>query len=176
MATLLVMPGIKNVMVANPRTPAHADAFVAALPEKLAAAGINAGALNVSAVDAKKGCETADIILTATSSRAPLVMKEWIKPGTHFSCIGADMSGKQEIDENIFKDALIYGDDLVHCKEAGEMEIPLKKGVITEENIAGEIGQLILGNKPGRKDDAQITIYDATGMALLDIACASVLL
>ena len=57
-----------------------------------------------------------------------------------------------------------------HCMEAGETEIPLKKGIITEKDIRGEIGDLILGNVDGRTSKEQITIYDATGMALLDIA------
>ena len=59
---------------------------------------------------------------------------------------------------------------MVHCIEAGETEIPLKKGIITRADIVGEIGDLILHKVPGRTSDAQITIYDATGMALLDIA------
>ena len=59
---------------------------------------------------------------------------------------------------------------MVHCVEAGETEIPLKKGIISREDIAGEIGDLILQKVQGRTSDAQITIYDATGMALLDIA------
>ena len=59
---------------------------------------------------------------------------------------------------------------MVHCVEAGETEIPLKKGIISREDIAGEIGDLILQKVPGRTSDEQITIYDATGMALLDIA------
>ena len=65
---------------------------------------------------------------------------------------------------------MIFVDDKVHCMEAGETEIPLKKGVINEKDIRGEIGDLILGKVEGRTSNEQITIYDATGMALLDIA------
>ena len=66
-------------------------------------------------------------------------------------------------------------DDMAHCIEAGEVEIPVKKGIITEEDIH-EIGDLILGNCAGRTSDEDITIYDPAGMALLDIAAAKVAL
>ena len=99
-----------------------------------------------------------------------MIRKEWVRPGTHLSCIGADAEGKEEIDPEIYRGAVIFVDDMVHCVEAGETEIPLKKGIISREDIAGEIGDLILQKVPGRTSDEQITIYDATGMALLDIA------
>ena len=82
----------------------------------------------------------------------------------------------EEIEAEIFRGARVYADDLQHCIEVGEMEIPLKTGVISEADICGEIGELILGKKQGRRDDDEITIYDATGMALLDIAAAKAVL
>ncbi len=84
----------------------------------------------------------------------------------------ADMAGKEEIDPALFAGAVVFVDDKFHCIEAGELEIPLKRGMIKEEDIAGEIGSLILGNAKGRISDEQITICDATGMALLDLAAA----
>ena len=107
---------------------------------------------------------------TLSEAKAPVIRKEWVRPGTHLSCIGADAEGKEEIDPEIYRGAVIFVDDMVHCVEAGETEIPLKKGIISREDIAGEIGDLILQKVPGRTSDEQITIYDATGMALLDIA------
>ena len=115
---------------------------------------------------------TSDIIVTATPARTPVIRKDWVKPGTHFSCIGADMPGKEEIDPELFRGAVIYCDDFVHCVEAGELELPVKHGVITTDDVRGEIGDLILGKTCGRSSDADITIYDAAGMALLDIAAA----
>ena len=82
------------------------------------------------------------------------------------------MSGKEEIDPEIFRNALVYGDDLMHTIPDGEMEIPLKTGIITKDDLKGEIGELIIGEKSGRASDDEITIFDACGMALLDIATA----
>ena len=81
-----------------------------------------------------------DIIITITPSHTPLIQKEWVKPGTHFSCIGADMAGKEEIDSQIFEDAIVFVDDLEHCRNAGEIEIPLKQGTLSEDRICGELG------------------------------------
>ena len=106
----------------------------------------------------------------------PLIQKEWVKPGTHFSCIGADMAGKEEIDSQIFEDAIVFVDDLEHCRNAGEIEIPLKQGTLSEDRICGELGDLILGKAAGRKSDTDITVFDSTGMALLDLAVADFLL
>lgn len=86
------------------------------------------------------------------------------------------MEGKQEIDSEILPSSLIFVDDMMHCKEVGEIEIPLKQGIINETNIIGELGDLIVGKVKGRTSNDQITIFDATGMALLDIATADLAL
>ena len=113
-----------------------------------------------------------DIIVSATPSRKPIIMKAWVKPGTHLSCVGSDMEGKQEIDENIFGAARVFVDDMNQAVAVGETEMPIKKGVIEESDIIGEMGALILGNIEGRTSDDDITIYDTTGIALQDLLTA----
>lgn len=175
LAMVSAFPKLKRILIANPRTPEKAVSFANVLPERLKASG--AGSIpDISACEIKAGCEAADIIITCTSAREALIKSEWVKPGTHFSCIGADMPGKQEIDEKLFDGALVYADDLMHCISSGEMETALKKGIIKESDIKGEIGSLILGKIEGRTNDRQISIFDATGMALLDIATAKIAL
>jgi len=127
----------------------------------------------VATGDIEKSTGEADIIITATPSYKPLIKEGWVKKGTHFTCIGADMEGKQEIDENIFSMARIFVDDLEQASHVGETEIPLKKGVIKKEDIAGEIGEVILGTKPGRLSDDEITIFDSTGIAHQDLLTAT---
>lgn len=109
--------------------------------------------------DLKEAVSDSDIIITITPSHTPLIQKEWVKPGTHFSCIGADMAGKEEIDSQIFEDAIVFVDDLEHCRNAGEIEIPLKQGTLSEDRICGELGDLILGKTAGRKSDTDITVF-----------------
>lgn len=127
----------------------------------------------VATDDIEKSTSKADVIVTATPSRKPIIKKEWVKKGTHFSCIGSDMEGKQEIDENIFSKARIFVDDLEQASNVGETEIPIKKGVIKKEDIAGEIGEVILRTKPGRLSDDEITIFDSTGIAHQDLLTAT---
>ena len=121
----------------------------------------------------KSSTEEADIIVTATPSRKPLIKKEWVKKGTHLTCIGADMEGKQEIDENIFSIARIFVDDIEQAINVGETEIPIKKSIITKESIIGEIGEVILGKVSGRISKDDITIFDSTGIAHQDLLTAN---
>ena len=110
-----------------------------------------------------------DVIITVTPSRQPLIKKEWVKPGTHFSCIGADMEGKEEIDPHLFSGARVFADDLGQCARVGEMELAIKSGLFSETAAVGEIGQVLLGEIAGRRSGEEITIFDATGLAALDL-------
>ena len=168
---------LKKIYVADPVSPDNARKFTQQIRQRLdEQLRVDAGDIVFEAAcgeeEMRRAVADSHMIVTVTPARVPVIKKEWIKPGTHLSCIGSDMSGKEEIEPEIFEKAVIYCDDKEHCMEVGEMEIPLKKGLITEEDISGEIGNLILGRSAGRTGDDQITIYDATGMALLDIAAA----
>ena len=176
-ATLTTMPTIKKVRVASQK-PDNAYSFVKGLPQQLKDQfGINIDNFTFEAVeDLQQAVHDSHIIITVTPSRNPIIRKEWLREGTHISCIGADMEGKQEIDAEILPSSLLFVDDMKHCKEVGEIEIPLKQGIIKETNIIGELGDLIIGKVKGRTSDEQITIFDATGMALLDIATADLAL
>lgn len=127
----------------------------------------------VATDDIEKSTGQADIIVTATPSRKPLIKREWVKKGTHFTCIGADMEGKQEIDENIFSMARVFVDDINQAANVGETEMPIKKGIITKESIIGEIGEVILGKVTGRVSKDDITIFDSTGIAYQDLLTAT---
>jgi len=113
-----------------------------------------------------------DVIITATPATSPMIKKEWLKEGTHLSCVGADMPGKEEIDPQIFTDARVVVDDLKQCMHIGEIEIPVKEGYLKTEDILGEIGELVNGTLKGRANDEEITVFDATGTALLDLITA----
>ncbi len=127
----------------------------------------------VATDDIEKSTGEADIITTATPSYKPLIKEGWVKKGTHLTCIGADMEGKQEIDENIFSKARIFVDDLEQAIHVGETETSIKKGMIKKEDVAGEIGEIIMGTKPGRLSDDEITIFDSTGIAHQDLLTAT---
>ena len=176
-ATIVCFPGLKKVYVADLLFPENAEKFVAGIQARLAdELGIDASGIAFEATNEPEVTVPAsDIVITVTPSREPVIKKEWVRPGMHFSTVGSDMEGKEELDPEIFADAKVFVDDMEHCIEAGEVEIPVKKGIVAEEDI-NEIGDLILGNCKGRTSDEDVTIYDPAGMALLDIAAANVAL
>jgi alanine dehydrogenase len=112
----------------------------------------------------------ADVVVTVTPARAPIVRNEWIADGTHIAALGADKSGDQELDPAIVQRARIFVDDIRQCRTDGEINVPLSRGLIKEQDIAGEIGEVIIGKKKGRTSDQEITLFDSTGIALQDSA------
>ena len=112
----------------------------------------------------------ADVVVTVTPARGPIVMNDWISEGTNIAAIGADKSGDQELDPKILQRARIFVDDIRQCRTDGEINVPLLQGLISEDDVAGEIGEVIAGKKPGRTSDSEITLFDSTGIALQDSA------
>ena len=176
-ATLIAMPQIEKVRIADPFKYENAVKFAENAIERLTNEFKieNLDKIEFCAVkDLSEALSDTDAVITITRATSPIIKKEWVKPGTHFSCIGADMIGKEEIDPEIFRDARIFADDIVQCISFGEMEIPYKMGIITRESIAGELGEVLSGKIEGRKTDDEITIFDATGLALLDLVTGKV--
>jgi alanine dehydrogenase len=112
----------------------------------------------------------ADVVVTVTPSRAPIVKAEWIAPGTHIAALGADKKGDQELEGALLPRARIFVDDIRQCRTDGEINVPLSQGLIRESDLAGEIGEVITGKNKGRISEDEITIFDSTGIALQDSA------
>jgi alanine dehydrogenase len=89
--------------------------------------------------------------------------------------LGADKGGDQELDPKIVQRARIFVDDIRQCRTDGEINVPLRQGLIQEKDIAGEIGEVVTGRKPGRVSDGEITLFDSTGIALQDSATVPLL-
>ncbi|MCE8423747.1 MAG: alanine dehydrogenase [Candidatus Methanoperedens sp.] len=119
----------------------------------------------------KEVCDC-DILVTTTPSREPIIMNDWIAEGTHINAIGADAAGKEELDPLILKRARIIVDDIPQASHSGEVNVPISKKVMTVKDIAGELGEVIIGKKKGRTKDSDITVFDSTGLAIQDVATA----
>lgn len=122
--------------------------------------------------DARKAVEGSDIIVTVTPSRKPIVMEEWVQPGVHINAIGSDEPGKEELDPNILTKAKIVVDDYGEATHRGEINVPLSKGIIKSEDLHAELAEVVTGKKEGRVSNDEITIFDATGLAIEDVAVA----
>ena len=122
----------------------------------------------------RKTVEGADIVLTTTPSREPLVMNDMISPGMHINCIGADAVGKEELDPSILQRAKIVIDDWMQASHSGEINVPLNDKIITKEDIWAEIGEIVAGLKPGRISEDEITVFTSTGLAVQDAVTAKI--
>lgn len=140
------------------RTASSATSLV----ERLAAAGI--AAVRAQPQDA---CAAADMIVTATPSRAPLFEADWVQPGTYIGAMGADGPGKQELPPELLRRAVLFC-DLPHQSLAlGEYQ-----SVAAEGLTVTAIGAVLLGDHPGRRSPGEICIFDSSGIALQDLALA----
>jgi alanine dehydrogenase len=125
------------------------------------------------AASVEDAVRNADIVVTTTPVRSPIVKAEFIRPGTHINAIGADARGKQELDPAILKSARIVIDNWQQASHSGEINVALSQGIITKDDIYADIGEIVTGKNPARDSDEQITIFDSTGLAIQDISAAA---
>lgn len=120
----------------------------------------------------KEAVQGADVLLTTTPAREPVVKSKWISPGTHINAMGADAPGKQELDSHILQKSKIIIDCWDQASHSGEINIPVQEGLVRQSDIQGKIGDVITGSIPGRTSDEEITVFDSTGLAVQDIVTA----
>ncbi len=126
-----------------------------------------------SAEDAVRG---SDIVVTVTPSESPLVRNEWIGEGTHISAMGADDKGKHELDTAILKRVRLFADYPQQSIQIGEFQHAYNDGLIDTVNDICALGLVTLGKSPGRISDAEITVFDSSGIAIQDLAVAGAIL
>jgi alanine dehydrogenase len=114
----------------------------------------------------------ADVIVTTTPARKPVLHRDWLAPGVHINAMGADTAGKQEHEIGTLRDSLVIVDDWTQASRLGECQHAVAAGLFTDEQRPRSIGEVIAGTAPGRTDGRQLTLFDATGLALQDLAAA----
>ncbi|MBF6619916.1 MAG: ornithine cyclodeaminase family protein [Patulibacter sp.] len=117
------------------------------------------------------GVGGADVVVTTTPSRTPLVRAEWVSPGTHVVAVGSDLPGKVELDPALLGRATVVADRLAQCREQGEIAAALAAGTIVAADVV-ELGAIAAGDAPGRRTEDEITVADFTGVGVLDTAIA----
>ncbi len=115
----------------------------------------------------------ADIICTVSPGKEPVLFRDMVKPGAHINAVGTFSPTTREVSSDLVAAARLYADQVEAMKrESGEYLMPLAEGRIAESHIVGSIGALALGKIPGRASDGEITLFDALGLAVEDIASA----
>jgi alanine dehydrogenase len=114
-----------------------------------------------------------DILVTVTTSKIPVFDGRDLKPGIHINAVGAYTPEMQELDEVTVKRSKIVVDTYGGCMaEAGDLLIPMREGKLSKEEIYADLGEMVLGQKPGRIREDEITLFESVGFALEDLVTA----
>jgi len=118
----------------------------------------------------------ADIVVTGTASRDPLIRADWLEPGIHITAMGSDFSEKQELDNDVLGRAdLVVADDVGTCSRVGELHHALAAGFIDVSRVLS-LADVVGGKAPGRTSPDQITVADQCGLGVYDAAIADTVL
>jgi alanine dehydrogenase len=166
------LPGVEAIQLAG-----RDRKKVAALTEELAGSGIAARAADTI----EDAVRSADIVCAATHAEEPVVRREWLRPGTHVNSVGYNLYGTGEVDTPTIRDALVVVEsraDALAAPPSGAIELhrAIDAGAIGPDHIHAEIGEVAAGDRPGRADDAQLTLYKSVGVAVQDAAAAALVL
>jgi len=125
------------------------------------------------APDARAAVAGADLICTTTSATAPILAGDWIAPGAHINAVGSSVASARELDTAAVVRSRLFVDRRESAlNEAGDFLIPKQQGVLGDEHIAGELGEVLLGALPGRRAPEEITLFKSLGLAIEDLAAA----
>jgi alanine dehydrogenase len=130
--------------------------------------------LQAKAVDSpREACQGVDILVTCTPARSSLIKGEWIDEGVHVASVGADMPHKRELEPSVYSRADKWVTDLVdQALITGEIADAINDGAITRESLYATLGEIVAGQKKGRENASEITVFKSTGMAIQDVATA----
>lgn len=126
--------------------------------------------------DAEEAASRADVICTVTSSREPVVLGDWVRPGTHINLVGSSLLGPVEVDSALVAKSRYFADYRPGVlAQAAELAVARDAGLVDDSHVVGEIGEVLGGRVPGRENDSQITIYKSLGHVAQDLAAAAYL-
>ncbi len=120
---------------------------------------------------AREAVDGADLICTATAAREPVLLGEWIAPGAHVNAAGACTPNARELDAAAVARSRLFTDRRESLlAESGDFLLARGEGAVAEDHILGEIGEVLEGKVPGRRADAEITLFKSLGIAVEDLA------
>lgn len=118
---------------------------------------------------------TQDVLVTVTSGDGPVITAGDLRPGQHLAALGADSHGKAEVERAALARCRLFCDEWGQAAGGGELSGAVAAGEVSRKDVA-EIGAVLIGSEPGRRDDDEITLFDSTGLAIQDLAIARALL
>ncbi|WP_336744121.1 ectoine utilization protein EutC [Aureimonas altamirensis] len=148
------------------RDAARAEAAAAEMTEAI-------GLPVEAARDPQEAARRADIIVTTTPSRSPILQRGWVRPGTHVTAMGSDAEHKNEVDPTLVAAARYVADRLAQTRILGELHHAIAAGLVAADAPFPELGAVVAGQAPGRADAHSITFADLTGTGVQDTAIAT---
>jgi ornithine cyclodeaminase len=165
---LLRVRSFEQVRVYAP-THDHARAVIASIER---ATGDDA-LIAEAAVSARQAVHGADVVVTATSSRTPVLELDWLAPGMHINAVGASTPSARELTPETVAECALFPDSRESLRnEAGEFQEAVELGLIGAEHVRAELGEVLAGIRSGRRDDEEITLFRSLGLAVEDLAAA----
>ena len=146
------------------RKPEAIDAYV----NQWRRCGVNAQPV----ITLKDSLARSDIVVTTTPSTTPLVLSEWIVPGTHINAVGSDGEGKREIDPVLIRRSKFVPDKISQSTAIGELQGLAQTSADSRALVHAELGQICAGLKAGRENDTEVTIFDSSGVSFQDLVVA----
>jgi ornithine cyclodeaminase/alanine dehydrogenase-like protein (mu-crystallin family) len=149
-------------------TEAHARAVIDEAPAVASNAQLSV------APSAELAVRGADVVVAATSSREPVLARDWLADGAHLNAVGASSPTAREIDVDTVAAAALFPDSRESLRnEAGEYLLAVSEGAISgEDHVRAELGEVLAGLNPGRRDDGELTVFRSLGLAVEDLAAA----
>jgi ornithine cyclodeaminase len=123
--------------------------------------------------DVEAAVRDADVVITITTATEPLFDGRWLGDGTHVTAAGSNALIRREIDEATIRRAAVVAVDarVTALRESGDLLPALEKGRLSEYAMV-ELGELLTGMRPGRRGDADVTLFESQGMAIQDLVLA----
>ena len=128
----------------------------------------------VAARDLGAAARQSDIVVTCTPARRWILGRADVKPGAFIAAVGADWPEKQEIEPVLLAESAVIVDVLEQCERMGDLHHAIAAGVMTRDDVAADLAEVVSGRRPGRRRDNEVVVFDSTGTALQDVAAASV--
>lgn len=151
------------------RAPQRAQALAARLAAEL-------GVAAEASASAEAAVANADIVCTVTSAREPVLLGRWVKPGTHLNLVGSGFAGPVEVDNDLVVASRFIADSREGVLAQGAEFLNAKAaGLIGDDHVVGEIGQVLAGALEGRQSADQITVYKSLGHVVQDLAAVQAL-
>lgn len=166
-AHLITRPSIDRVMIWN-RTVRKSNKLVEEFRKESGMEGIQFDVCE----DLEAAVAIADVVSCATNSETPLVLGKWLKAGAHLDLVGSFKPSMRECDDEAVRRGRVFVDNDAAMVEAGELVGAFERGVIKKDEIEGDLVQLIKGEKIGRKEEKEITLFVSVGSAVVDLLSA----